>query len=254
MESIFQKDREGFFLCGCGYSHVNEEMLHNHCSNKIEGYCLKGIKLGKKSRYSCICGREFDDVNVSERHANNSRCMIDAIDRFGKTCEVCDLECRSLIELEKHKKTKTHIQKESGDHVDIYCEVCKIECNGQQQMKKHLETRKHLRNFNKEETYCKLCNLQCDCPAAYKRHIYSNSHLEKETPTKLEVECKVCNVKYISQNQIKAHLESKKHKRLLVEPSIPLHCSVCNIQCQSQATIKAHLETKKHKKRCLSAV
>jgi hypothetical protein len=153
-------------------------------NKKFTGFCENGIRIGKKRQYQCICGMEFSNDDDSSKHIEDTeyKCIEDALKLESRECKICQIDFNGPMELERHKKTKKHIEKERGTYNDIslHCIVCDIKCTTKLRMETHLKTKKHLARV--------------------------------ESPP-LELECKLCNIKCLSQKQIKAHLETKKHKK-----------------------------------------
>lgn len=173
--------REGWYICGCGKS-CQLHQINAHMSVEFPRCCQEGISIGKHRPYQCICGYSFDTQDDCENHIERteSKCMETALKLKSRECDLCNLEFKGIGELNRHLKTKTHIEKAKGTHKDIslYCKVCRITCSTKVKMETHLKTKKHL--------------------------------ARAEAPP-LDLECKICNIKCVSQPQIRKHLETKKH-------------------------------------------
>lgn len=208
------------YVCPCGFYESDIDRCTNHFSIIHKGYCHNGVSYSNQM-FRCICGKAFNRFEEIEEHCRikKTNCMRNYQITLNTRCFICNITFEYECELKVHKKTKRHIEKDTGTYKDIslHCKICDIHCLSRSLMEKHLKTKKHLARL--------------------------------ESP-KVDLECKICNIKCLSQNQMKAHLETTKHKQLAEtgEKLLDLECKICNIKCRGQKEMKKHLETKKHKK------
>jgi len=175
MEQHYRKQHDGWHMCPCGFtSPVPDEI---HISKLFVGYCNLGMRIASDNKYECICGKTFDNIDESTRHAKRGYCMQDANAKKLYTCKTCDLFCHSRPLLKKHETTQRH-----KDKVE-------------------------------QPLLCKICNIRCHSRTKYEEHIKTKKHLEREKTSEpsLDLECKVCNIKCRGQKEMKAHLATKKH-------------------------------------------
>lgn len=174
MEKHYRAQHDGWHMCPCSYTCPIPDK--RHISNIFIGYCNLGLRIGSDNRYHCICGKSFDNMDESSRHARRGYCMQYAEAKKFFTCKVCDIFCHTKYQLKRHESTQRHKDKLEQP---LLCKICNIRCPSKTKYEEHIQTKKHLRNNGSE--------------------------------TRLELECKVCNIKCLSQKQIKAHLATKKH-------------------------------------------
>lgn len=183
----FMKKINRLVVCPCGFDCFmdGEDTINSHIS-KVDpkGYCNNGI-IFIDNKFKCICGKTFDTFEDTEDHVKitRRRCMNNYLIDKETSCKICKLRFEYKYQLEKHLKTKTHIEKVNGTYKDIslHCKICDIHCLSKALMEKHMNTKKHIARL--------------------------------EAPP-LNLECKICNVKFKSQPHIKKHLETNKHKKL----------------------------------------
>jgi hypothetical protein len=160
-------------------------------SNEFIGYCQLGIRKGKNSPYQCICGAEFFDTELVEKHVlyKDGNCIKSARRYKNRTCEICDIEFKGPSEVIRHCKTKKHIEKINNvnKNIELSCNICNIKCLSKKLIESHLQTKKHIR-------------------------LSTEGHIS--------LECSLCNIKCLSQNQMKKHLETKKHKKKLMTSNL----------------------------------
>lgn len=174
-------------VCPCGFDcYIDETDTINSHVSKVDpkGYCHNGITF-IDNKFKCICDKLFDTFEDMEGHVSlkRRRCMnIYLIDKE-TSCKTCNLRFEYKYQLEKHLKTKTHIEKTNGTYkeISLHCNICNIHCLSKALMETHLKTKKHLARL--------------------------------EGPP-LDLECKICNVKFKTQPHIQKHLETKKHNKL----------------------------------------
>ncbi len=180
-------------MCGV-FKTTNRKDFELHMINDIgNGFCNNGIRCNSLKDYECVCGKKNMKSNYESfiHHLREWTCMKKKLLSITSRCNTCNLDLHSISALERHKKTKRHIERESVNieiPTCLKCDSCKITCRGQKEMIAHLKTKKHLARL--------------------------------ESPP-LELECKLCNIKCLSQKQMKAHLETNKHKKNECK-SIPL--------------------------------
>lgn len=179
MDTIFHKEDDGWFVCGCGYQSITQDSIH--LSRIIKGYCNNGMKCLLDKKYQCICGQIFSNTKDGHKHVNNGNCVEKAHKVILFTCDICDVECQSKYYLEKHNKTKRHLDKIN------------------------------------EPLLCKPCNIRCSSQNKYDEHLTTKKHLARIESPALDLECKICNIKCLSQAQMKKHLETNKHKKRITQ-------------------------------------
>ncbi len=226
MENIpkFMIEDDGYIKCPCGCEISTREIdrVHIHISwMPPKGYCNNGINF-IDDKFVCICGGKFNTFEETKEHIRlkNRKCMNRYLEKEETTCKICNLTFEYKCHRIKHEKTKTHIEKATGEYknISLHCKVCDIKCLSKALMEVHLKTKKHMAKID-------------------------GSHLD--------LECKICNIKCSNQTQMKIHLETKKHKELEQngDQHLDLECKTCNIKCRGQKEMKTHLQTKKHLKR-----
>lgn len=97
------------------------------------------------------------------------------------TCETCQSSFVSELRLERHKKTKQHLEKlRAQGKKRFFCEVCRygtdIKCN----YKSHLSSKKHvllMRASDYGEHRCALCDVVSRDKANFDRHVKTAKHL-----------------------------------------------------------------------------
>jgi hypothetical protein len=168
--------REGWNICGCGRS-CKACDIDLHMSKVFPGFCVDGIRVGKRSLYQCICGMEFSNSDDSENHITitESKCMINALKLDSRECKVCGLDFNGPAQLERHKKTRRH------------------------------------KNKIEQPLLCKVCNIRCLSAATLETHLKTKKHINRLNGPPLDLECKLCDIKCLSQKQMQAHLKTKKH-------------------------------------------
>lgn len=172
-QSIYKREYDGWYVCGCGYKTLSYDT--SHFSKIVTGYCNNGMKSVEDGKYKCVCGKIIDDCILGKRHSHTGLCIKNA-ERFEKyTCKICDVECHTLYDFDKHQKTQRHINK-----VD-------------------------------DPLLCKTCNIRCSSKTDFETHLATKKHKRLSEGPSLNLECSTCNIKCLSQAQMKKHLETKKH-------------------------------------------
>lgn len=175
---------EGWGICGCGKS-LELHKIHSHMSELFPGFCVNGIRIGKKLPYQCICGRDFTNDEDSADHV-----------------DITDFKCiKNAIKLDSRE-----------------CKICGLDFNGPVQLKRHESTKRHIRKIEKP-LHCKICDIDCHSKTTYETHLQTKKHLARVEAPPLDLECKLCKIKCLSQNQMKAHLQTKKHAKWIQSSS-----------------------------------
>lgn len=187
----FTKDDSGWYICGCNYSCILSG-IQNHMSDIFTGYCIEGIRKGKDSLYQCICGVPFEDWESCEKHLQKAdgKCLRDSIKYKSRSCEVCDLEFRGQVELDRHNLTKSHIERSNGTfkEIDLYCKICDIRTASKALMETHLKSKKHKRLLVEPSIplECSTCNIRCISQAQIRVHLATKKHLKNESKSAQE--------------------------------------------------------------------
>lgn len=191
----FRVSKRGIHRCGCDaeFDNIDDAISHVECGD-IEGFCENGIRrnlIDKEpynDEYECVCGKKTDWYFMLEHHALYKKsCMTSGKCKKDSYCEVCNIQCASVINYEIHCKTEKHKRNKKGYvMLPLNCEICKIKCISQNRIKQHLQTKKH-------------------------KDMVASGKIANE---KLPLSCDICQIKCTSQSQIRAHLETKKHKKL----------------------------------------
>jgi len=143
---------KGNYDCMCGsFKTDNLKDIESHFPKELGGFCARGLRGITKTTYECICGDKFlePDGWKDERYrAYEHVCIqyggdyrIKCVTNFKNKCQTCNLQCGSPKDLQRHYKSKSHLNFESK--VDLYCKVCDIKCDCQKEMLTHLATNKH---------------------------------------------------------------------------------------------------------------
>lgn len=146
---------KGNYICMC-YQFKTGELseVASHMS-EFEGFCARGLKCIAEEKFECICGDKFlEKVNGKSERTQAYEHVCDQLDglhkkcinQFRNKCQKCNLQLLTPAALERHYKTKSHLEFETK--VDLYCKICNINYRGQKEMLKHLQTKKHLKLFN----------------------------------------------------------------------------------------------------------
>jgi len=143
---------KGNYNCMCyRFKTSTLEGIGSHFPKDLNGFCEQGLKCISKDKYECICGITFDEYTVSDtprdlafahvydQYDGNYR--IKCVTNFRNKCQKCDLQCSCPKDLQRHYKSKSHLNFETK--VDLYCKVCNVQYYGQKQMLTHLATAKH---------------------------------------------------------------------------------------------------------------
>lgn len=181
MDEVFMVDTDGWFICGCGYATLDKVCREPHISRHIKGWCVNGIKLDPETKFKCICGKKFNNIEDSKTHAIRTICANRAIEYELYTCKTCDVECRNQSRLNRHNKTKHHL--------------------------------KLTQNIKKDEIRCDTCVVVLGSKKLYETHIKTKKHIRLSTEAPLSLTCGVCNITLNSQKQMKTHLATRKHKK-----------------------------------------
>lgn len=93
----------------------------------------------------------------------------------------------SLNSILPQKKTVNRLPIVIKEKINLYCEECKIKCGSRKQLEKHKKSRKHLNNIKERKDneiipqkygkfLCEVCNYRCSKNSDYKRHISTLKH------------------------------------------------------------------------------
>jgi len=174
----------GRYRCSlCFWYKSNERNdIEHHLPSELGGYCKNGIRCIGENQFECICGKQFSKNTTQDfspsasTHVDISNCSLKSY------CHKCKVQLDCPAALERHNKSKRHIETEGPIFKDLYCKTCQIQTHTQKQMKAHLETNKH-------------------------KQILEHGSLS--------LECNTCGITCRGQKQMLSHLETKKHKKLL---------------------------------------
>lgn len=179
--------------CPCGFDcYIDEiDIVNSHISKTDpKDYCNNGI-IFIDNKFKCICDKSFDTFEDTEEHVRLKRrkCMNNYLIDKETRCKICNIPFEYKYQLQKHLKTKTHIEKTNGTYKEI-------------------------------SLHCKICNIRCLSKALMETHLKTKKHIARLEAPPLDLECKICNVKFKTQPHIKKHLETNKHQRNTVEDYI----------------------------------
>lgn len=94
----------------------------------------------------------------------------------------------SLNSILPQKKTVNRLPIVVKEKINLYCDECKIKCGSRKQLEKHTKSRKHLNNIKEQNKdnkiipqnygkfHCEICNYKCSKNSDYKRHISTLKH------------------------------------------------------------------------------
>lgn len=144
---------EGNYDCMCGsFKTDNLKDIESHFPKELEGFCARGLRGMSNATYECICGDKFLQPEGGYRTTRylayshvcdqfDGNYKIKCVTNFKNKCQKCNLQCGSPKDLQRHCKSKTHIN--FGSKVDLYCKICNVKCDCQKEMLTHLATSKH---------------------------------------------------------------------------------------------------------------
>jgi hypothetical protein len=143
---------KGNYLCMCGeFKTSNLHDIESHMPKDLEGFCARGLRGISNTTYECICGNKFLErgvfgdqrymafLHVCEQFDGNDR--VKCITNFRNKCRRCDLQCHSPKDLQRHYKTKAHLNFQTK--VELHCKICNVSSDCQKEMLTHLATNKH---------------------------------------------------------------------------------------------------------------
>lgn len=197
---IFKRSIKGAYICVCEtWLYTHDDAIDHFKCGEIDGFCVNGLKRNHinpeiySDQYECICGHKADRYDMLNHHKLYARSCITAyLVKQNSHCDICNVDCKSVINYEIHCRTNKHrLNKEGRTIVSLECSTCKIKCLSQNQMKIHLETKKHQDMVAKGEI----------------------------SEDKISLTCDICKIVCPSQKTIRAHLETKKHQKNLLNNS-----------------------------------
>jgi hypothetical protein len=193
---FFKQAKNGIHVCICGhYCDSLDDVIHHLGNTYIEGYCEGGVRRKMlhddrlKDEYECACGKIADWYDILIHHeAFKTSCVTEHLRKKDSYCDVCNLQCVSVIDYKKHCNTIKHTNRISGVvYLPLECKTCCLTFTSQPQVRNHLGSQRH-------------------------KKLVESGEIAK--PKELPTFCNICNVRCPSQSQMRTHLETKKHKKL----------------------------------------
>lgn len=222
-----KKDSFVCHTCNKLYSRPKELEIHlNSKLHKFKsGYIQKCLYYCKYCKLDTNDRNEFSVHIKSEIHLNNTINLSleekDIIFRFNYKCTECNFEADTKREYSIHVKSDTHSLVFNLDNKNE-CKQCNLTFKRKGDLNKHLKTKSHIEGNKIHGIYkyvCNTCPLSSNNRLNFAKHLKSEDHILNISESKEIIDfefkytCNKCNFHTEEKKSYTAHINSKSHKQ-----------------------------------------
>jgi hypothetical protein len=176
-----------------------------------------------------------------------SNCKICSKPENNHTCKVCNLDGMTHLEFYDHTFTKEHEKKCNEQHyASLMCHSCQTQFESVKSLERHKKTKMHIQGrLTEKDLFCQKCKTQCANRKKWEEHLKTNKHLSLPPKTEVELYCLKCHTQCHNERQWNADILTTKH---ISEPFTKKYCEKCDVTLNCKSTWDSHCKTKKHNK------